>query len=132
MLAGYAGLYLVGALFSPLPWVIGLQIAAAALWLWARIAFGRRSFHPGPEPTPGGIVTRGPYRHVRHPIYTAVSVLAWPAALADGSPAAIALAALVTGAAVTRMLCEERLLQRMYPDYAAYARTTRRMIPFVF
>lgn len=132
MITGFAGLYLAGALFFASPWVIGLQAGAIALWLWARISFGRRSFHPGAEPTPGGIVTRGPYRHIRHPIYTAASLLAWPGAVASGSPAAIGLAALVTAAAIARMLCEERLLVRVYPGYAQYAKGTSRMVPYLF
>ena len=132
MAAGLVALYFTGALFSPHPLVIGVQAAAAGLWLWARISFGGRSFHPGANPTEGGLITHGPYRHVRHPIYTALSVFAWAGALANPSPLSIALAALVTGAAVARMLCEERLLVRAYAGYPAYAHRTKRMIPFVF
>jgi protein-S-isoprenylcysteine O-methyltransferase Ste14 len=132
MVAGFVALYFAGALFSPSPAVIAAQLAAAALWLWARFSFGRRSFHPGAAPTPGGIVKRGPYRYIRHPIYTAASAIAWAGAFADGTALAISLAALVTGAAVARMLCEERLLARAYAEYRDYARTTKRMIPYLF
>jgi protein-S-isoprenylcysteine O-methyltransferase Ste14 len=37
----------------------------------ARVTFGRRSFHAAANPTAGGLVTTGPYRLIRHPIYTA-------------------------------------------------------------
>jgi len=40
--------------------------------LWARLTFGGRSFHAGANPTAGGVVTTGPYRFVRHPIYAAI------------------------------------------------------------
>ena len=38
---------------------------------------------------------------------------------------------LISLGAVVRMLCEEHLLVRQYPEYAEYARTTKRMIPHV-
>ena len=45
--------------------------------LWARLTFGWRSFHAGARPTEGGIVTRGPYHWVRHPIYLAILLFTW-------------------------------------------------------
>jgi protein-S-isoprenylcysteine O-methyltransferase Ste14 len=55
----------------------------------------------------------------------------WPGAIARHSPAAIGFAALMSGGAIIRMLCEEYLLVRQYPEYVEYARTTKRMIPYV-
>ena len=45
---------------------------------------------------------------------------------------ALAFAALISAGAIIRMLCEEYLLVRQYPDYVDYAYTTKRMIPFMF
>src|SRR5262245_36894731 len=59
----------------PVP--IAVQVAAGALMLWARLTFRVRSFHAGADPTPGGLVTTGPYRFVRHPIYTAILLFVW-------------------------------------------------------
>jgi len=100
--------------------------------LWARVTFGRRSFHAAADPTAGGLVNTGPYRYLRHPIYTAVCLFVWPPAIGSGSPRALAFAALVTAGAIIRMLCEESMLVRQYPAYRDYARTTKRMVPFVF
>jgi protein-S-isoprenylcysteine O-methyltransferase Ste14 len=58
--------------FSGSPYVIAAQSAALLLFLWARVTFGRRSFHLMANPTEGGLVTTGPYRYIRHPIYTAM------------------------------------------------------------
>jgi protein-S-isoprenylcysteine O-methyltransferase Ste14 len=132
MVAGIFGLYYTGALFSPSPIVIAIQLAGVLLMIWARITFGRRSFHAAANPTAGGLVRTGPYRYLRHPIYTAVFFFAWPGALAQRSVAAIAFAALISAGAIVRMLCEEYLLVRQYPDYVEYAKTTSRMIPYVF
>jgi protein-S-isoprenylcysteine O-methyltransferase Ste14 len=42
------------------------------------------------------------------------------------------MAALATGGALVRMLCEEQLLEQRYPEYASYAKTTKRMVPYLF
>ena len=132
MVGGLIGLFYSDALFVRSPTVIGVQAFAALLMLWARITFGRRSFHAAATPTAGGLVSTGPYRYLRHPIYTAVLLFVWPGPLARASVAAIGFAALISIGAGVRMWCEEYLLMRQYPEYAEYARTTSRMIPHVF
>src|SRR5215475_14245492 len=72
MIATLVGLYAIGSLFSFQPITIALQVIAVALMAWARVTFGRRSLHATADPTAGGLVTTGPYRYIRHPIYTAV------------------------------------------------------------
>jgi len=132
MVAGLVGLFYAGSLFLRLPWVIAVQAFAVLLMLWARITFGRRSFHASATPTAGGLVSTGPYRFIRHPIYTAVMFFVWPGAIALHSPAAIGFAVLIFVGAIVRMLREEDLLVRQYPAYVEYARATKRMIPYVF
>jgi protein-S-isoprenylcysteine O-methyltransferase Ste14 len=132
MVAAIVGLFLSHALFSPSPLVIVPQALAVALMLWARVTFGRRSFHATAGATGGGLVTSGPYRFVRHPIYTAVCLFGWAGVLAHWSWRSAALGILLLAGALTRMLCEERLVAERYPEYPAYARRTRRMIPGVF
>jgi protein-S-isoprenylcysteine O-methyltransferase Ste14 len=132
MVGGIVGLFYSHSLFVPVPAVIGVQVFAVMLMLWARVTFGKRSFHAAATPTAGGLVNTGPYRYLRHPIYTAVLLFVWPGPLARLSPAAIGFAALISIGAIVRMLCEEDLLVRQYPEYVEYARTTKRMIPYVF
>lgn len=132
MILGLLGLLLHRSLFSPAAAVVIAQVAALALMLWARFTFGRRSFHFAADPTRGGLVTTGPYRLIRHPIYTAVCLFAWPGVLANGSLPALGFGALLTAGAVVRMRCEEALLAERYPEYRQYAATTKRMIPHVF
>jgi len=132
MVAGLAGLLATNSLFSASPIVIGLQVAAVGLMIWARITFGGRSFHAGAEPTEGEVVTSGPYRFIRHPIYTAVVLFAFAGAGAHLSPVAAGLALLILAGALIRIFLEERLLVARYPAYADYAARTRRMVPFVF
>ena len=117
MVAGLLGLFATQSLFARSPVVIAAQAAAVALMVWARVTFGRRSFHAAANPTEGGLVTTGPYRFVRHPIYTAVCLFAFAGALAHVSLTAIGFATLVFLGALGRMLPEERLVAWRYPEY---------------
>jgi protein-S-isoprenylcysteine O-methyltransferase Ste14 len=132
MVGGLIGQILTRRLVSPHPLVIVLQVWATLLALWARVTFGRRSFHLAANPTAGGLVTSGPYRHIRHPIYTAVSVISVAGAVAHWSWASGLLAGLVVGGSLVRILCEEVLVTARYPEYRDYAAITWRMIPYVF
>jgi protein-S-isoprenylcysteine O-methyltransferase Ste14 len=111
---------------------IAIQVIAVLLMIWARLTFGLRSFHAAANPTSGGLVTRGPYRWLRHPIYSAVLYFLWAGMAAHPSPSGILVAFLASVFLGVRMFAEERLLREMYPEYAEYARHTARVLPFIF
>jgi protein-S-isoprenylcysteine O-methyltransferase Ste14 len=132
MVGGIVSLIVTRTIVSPFLPAIVLQVVAFVLMLWARRAFGRRSFHVAADPSEGGLVTTGPYRFIRHPIYTAVCLFVWASVLGSPSIQTAVIAAAATIGAVVRVLCEEHLLLRQYPDYVSYSSRTKRMIPFVF
>ena len=132
MMGAVLGLYFSHSLFSPSLVVISLQCAAVVLMAWARMTLGRRSFHAGADPTAEGLVIVGPYRFIRHPIYTTACLFGWAGALGNWSAQAALLASILFVGAVVRMLCEERLVMGWYPEYREYARTRKRMVPYVF
>src|SRR5690242_21960372 len=73
LVACIVGLFLNNyAIFGTGPMTITIQVIAALLMVWARLTFGIRSFHGTANPTAGGLVTTGPYRYIRHPIYAAI------------------------------------------------------------
>lgn len=132
MAGGFVGLVLTYSLFSPNPAVIGVQAAATALMLWARLAFGIRSFHAPANPTAGELVTRGPYAFVRNPIYTAACAFAIAGGAAHPSWTTLGFVLLVVTGALVRIFAEERALRARYPEYADYARRTKRLVPYLF
>jgi protein-S-isoprenylcysteine O-methyltransferase Ste14 len=132
MTLSLAGLLVRGAFFPSQPVAIIAEVAAVALMAWARLTFGQRSFRAAANPSAGGLVTTGPYRYIRHPIYTAACLFGWSGILAHWSPINVLLGVLLIVGAVGRMLCEERLIIEIYPEYRGYARATWRMLPYVF
>ena len=129
---GVAFLAFKDYLISSNPIGLTIQGLAFGLMLWARITFGRRSFHAGANPTEGEMVTRGPYRYLRHPIYAAATYFILAGVASHHSTEAIAVAILVVLSLVVRILLEEQFLRAAYPDYEDYSKTTKRIIPFVF
>jgi protein-S-isoprenylcysteine O-methyltransferase Ste14 len=132
MALALAGLFMRGSLFSLEPVVIGAQCAAAALMIWARVVFGRRSFHAVANPTAGGLVTTGPYSFIRHPIYAATCLFGCAGVASHWSATSVQLGVLLLVGALVRMLCEERLVAVLYPEYRDYARVTKRIVPYFF
>ena len=132
MVAGILLLLWNHGLLSPSPIVIVIQILAFFLMIWARVTFGGRSFHATASPTEGGLVTTGPYRYVRHPIYAAALFITWAGVFGNLSVLNVALGLLTLTGALARIHCEETLVRVRYPEYDEYAKRTRRLIPFVF
>ena len=125
-----------GELLGAGPVSIAFQVIAVLLMLWARVTFGRRSFHAAANPTAGRLVTWGPYRYWRHPIYAAVLLFLWAGVLSHPlEPVALGLVAMATLMTAVRIRSEEHYLRAEYrgdSGYDEYARRTKRLIPFVF
>ena len=132
MVVGIAGLLKTGVLFSAQPVTIVLQVFAVALLIWARITFGRRSFHAAANPTAGGLVTSGPYHYIRHPIYTAACLFGWAAIITHLSLLSVVFGVLMLVGSLVRMFAEEHLVRQTYPEYDEYSRVTKRMLPGIF
>jgi protein-S-isoprenylcysteine O-methyltransferase Ste14 len=132
MMGGLLGLLVMRNLFSSSTLVICLQVVASLLFLWARVTFGRRSYHVVADPTQGGLVTGGPYRYIRHPIYAAICLFTWAGVAAHWSWSSALWGALILGSAVMRIYCEEPLVAARYPDYIQYKARTWRMIPYIY
>jgi len=125
------GLFYTHNLLGHGPVSLGLQCLAALLMIWARVTFGLRSFHYAANPTAGGLVTTGPYRYMRHPIYAAVLLFLWTGVAVNASLLGVALGLAATAMLALRIVFEERLVRQLYPEYDDYARRTKRVIPFI-
>lgn len=117
------------------PWREGLGLALFAAGLafaiWARIHIGRNWGTPMTQKDEPELVTGGPYRLVRHPIYAGVifAGIGTAVALSWFWLIALALAGIYFIYAAT---VEERWLAAEFPDsYPAYKRSTKMLVPFI-
>ena len=123
---------LTGNLFSWNPIVIAGQILGLALVIYARITFGRQRFNISATPAEGPLLRRGPYRIIRHPMYTGTSLLLLVTIISHLSPFTAAIGILILIIIPWRINLEESQLTATYPDYAEYASRTKRLIPYVY
>lgn len=110
-----------------------VALAGAVLVLRSRAALGPAwSFRPKADYS-AGLVTTGPYRLVRHPIYLGLILVATGQGLAFGSwPALIIVSCGIVPTFVWRARVEEKLLGGVFgDDYAAYRERTKLIVPYL-
>jgi len=86
-----------------------------------------RSFSVLPEAR--RLVTHGPYRYVRHPVYLGELTAFAGLVVASATPRNVLCAAVFALAQATRMRLEEKALASAFPEYADYAARTGRLLP---
>jgi protein-S-isoprenylcysteine O-methyltransferase Ste14 len=113
--------------------VIGTLIVACGFGfaVWARVHIGRNWGTPMTIKEEPELVTSGPYRLVRHPIYTGMLTAVVGTALAVNL-LALAVAAVLAVFFLYSARVEERNLVAAFPStYPAYRARTKMLIPFV-
>lgn len=124
-------LMITGNFFSASPFVIAAQVLAVALMIWSRRSFKSGQFSINAEPKEGSLMSNGPYRFIRHPMYAAGLLLIWSSVLGYLSVITAVVAVIVTCVIFLRIGVEEQYLRERFADYAEYARKTKRVIPYV-
>src|SRR5207245_9042332 len=118
----------------PCPAGVGLVLFAPGLGFagWPRVHIGRNWGIPMTQKDEPELVTSGPYRLVRHPIYSGILVAGFGTAVALSwlwlIPVGLAGVYFLYSATA-----EERYLSEQFPDtYPVYKRSTKMLVPFIF
>ncbi len=119
--------------FAPQRQVIGaiLVVAGGAFFLAGLRRLGS-ALTPLPYPKEGaGLAQTGPYALVRHPLYSGGLFMSFGIALmVSGWLTYVYVAALFVLLDI-KSRREERWLSQKFPEYAAYQRRVRKLVPFV-
>jgi protein-S-isoprenylcysteine O-methyltransferase Ste14 len=111
--------------------VVVIVVGFLFTW-WARIHLGRLWSSDVTRKEGHRVVDSGPYRLVRHPIYTGISVAAFATAVLRGTPISLLGAATLTYGFYLKARIEERFLTEELGDrYSEYAKRTPMLVPFV-
>ncbi len=128
------GLPWPGGLVWPFAAGMVLIVAGIGLRAWSIASLGRFfqywiKIQPGHQ-----VVTRGPYRYVRHPSYTGIALVLAGIALACDDVWSLVAVALLGGAGLAvRIRAEERqLTQSLGEEYERFAASRKRLVPGVW
>ncbi len=114
-------------------WGVVLTAAGLLFTVWARWHLGGNWSGAVTVKQDHTLIVSGPYRWVRHPIYTGITVAIFGTALAAGTARAFVGAALILVGFVIKLRVEEARMRETFPaEYADYSRRTARLVPGVF
>jgi protein-S-isoprenylcysteine O-methyltransferase Ste14 len=116
--------------------VLGVQVMASNLLVIAGVGFStyalfhlRLNFSLSPEAR--GLTRSGPYRLVRHPVYTGEVISSLGLLIAFPSIFAGLVFVSFVACQAARTYFEEKLLSQHFPEYDQYRLTTRRLVPWL-
>ena len=109
-----------------------LCLAGLSFCIWARAILGRNWSGAVTLKEEHELIERGPYRLVRHPIYSGLLAMFLATAIVLGHVGGIIGLVLVFISFWIKLSDEERVMLKQFPDqYAAYQHRVKRIIPFV-
>ncbi|MBN2647156.1 MAG: hypothetical protein JXR44_05180 [Thiotrichales bacterium] len=130
---------LIGLLFltvNPLPlptWAGASMFAALILGLWAVKTMHLGHFNIVPDPMPDlNLVSTGPYRWIRHPMYASLLLFFLPWPLLQTSLWSIALYFALWVVLLLKLHYEEFLLCQTLKDYPLYQKRSKKLLPYLF
>lgn len=126
--------------FRPfLPWTpafrwvgIALIVIGFAITVWARLVLGRNWSATVTVKENHELITRGPYRIVRHPIYSGLLLAIIGSALPREDLRAVAAVLVFLFGMLRKAGIEEgRMIATFGDEYRAYRRRTKAIIPYI-
>jgi len=112
---------------------LAMQAAFAALGVWARRHLGKHWSGEITIKVDHQLIRSGPYRLLRHPIYTAILGMYAGTALVSGQGHALVGTALAGVAYARKIRLEEANLREAFGDeYEQYRRKSWALVPFVY
>ena len=114
--------------------VLGTVLLAAGLGfsVWARRHLGRNWSAQVVVKEDHALVRTGPYKYVRHPIYTGILLALLGMAVAIGEWRGVVGLLLALVAFARKSGEEEKRMRETFPEYSEYERETRALVPFVY
>ena len=122
-----------GRLVSGNPFLLGGAVIGVFIMIWAVWTMRLNYLNMLPDTKRNsGLVTSGPYKVIRHPMYTAVLLFTLMLVLNDFTLLRAIFWLVLAVDLYFKLRYEESLLLENYPEYSAYKARTKRLVPFVY
>lgn len=110
-----------------------VQLSGLVLGLWAIITMRIGNFNIVPNVKKhASIVIRGPYKVIRHPMYTSLWLVFIPLVINYYSLFRLIMVDMLIVDLIIKSIFEEKLLCRKFAEYPNYKRKSKRFIPYIF
>ena len=115
-------------------WIaVGLLVVGMAFAIWARAILGGNWSGTVTVKEGHELVERGPYRRIRHPIYTGLLLAVLGTALAGGRLYGLLAFVIALLALIRKLRVEERFMGQEFGErYADYRRRSHALIPWIY
>jgi len=127
------GVQLAEGSFAPQAFGLALEVLGLCVAIWARVTLGGNWSSAVAFKENHKLVTSGPYRFVRHPIYTGMMAMFLGVAVYLGAIVSFLGILFLFASFWIKSRQEERLMEKHFPkEYGKYKKTTKALIPFVY
>ena len=126
-------LAVTGPLIASNPLYFLLEIVGLLSGVWAVWTIRLGNFNITPDvPEGSNLVTEGPYKYVRHPMYSSLLLVTLALVLDHFSKFRLFIWIVLLFDLLIKLSYEEELLSVHFTDYSFYKKRTKRLIPFLF
>ena len=113
--------------------LLAVQLSGFSLGIWAVYSMRIGHFNILPQPLSWSrLVTAGPYKYIRHPMYLALLLVTLPLIIDTSNYFRLGIWLVLLADLLVKLLFEEKLLQDGLDGYDLYIQKSFRLVPFVF
>lgn len=124
---------MTGPIFPSNAALLVLELMGIGLGIWAILAMRIGNFNITPDPLKHSqLVTSGPYRLIRHPMYLAILLTTLPLIIYSFDPFRLAIWLILLIDLLLKLNYEESLLAEKLVGYDSYIERSHRLFPYIY
>ncbi len=113
--------------------VIITESLGLCIGIWSVFAMNPGNLNISPAVKSNNIlVSRGPYKLIRHPMYLSILLVSTPMVIYDFTLIRLIILLILLSMLLTKIFIEEKLLLSVHTNYKTYKKKTWRLVPFLF
>lgn len=127
------GIMFTGPLFASGFVLSGVQIIGVLLGLWSVYVMKIGNFRIIPIPVENGVLrVEGPYKLIRHPMYTSIILFTLPELLNHFTYGRLLIFSFLVICLIFKLTYEENKLKEKFPEYSDHMKRSKRLFPFLY